>query len=96
MNKKQIAAMTDDEVLAAVGPCGPGIVGQDLFDRAQRIAKRNPAGIYGPGIVGDTNEEDPPKPDKRTVDKGTGTGAAKVPSREAKPSNVAPKKKPEA
>lgn len=50
--RKDVNQMSDLEVLAAVGDNGPLVVGKELFERAQRIRKRNPNGALGPSIVG--------------------------------------------
>lgn len=51
-SQKTVADMTDDEVLTAAGPFGPGIIGKELFDRAESIRKNNPTGALGPAITG--------------------------------------------
>ncbi len=44
--------LTDQQVLDRVGPLGPALVGQELYDRAQEIRKRTNDGVLGPAIVG--------------------------------------------
>jgi hypothetical protein len=44
--------MKNDEVLAAVGTLGPGMVGKYLFERAEWIRANDPSGSLGPGMIG--------------------------------------------
>lgn len=55
---KAVADMTDAEILAAAGPYGPGVVGQDLFDAAQAIRARPGEGRFGPALLGGTPDAD--------------------------------------
>ncbi|MCU1350613.1 MAG: hypothetical protein JWO56_3643 [Acidobacteria bacterium] len=62
----KIDEMSDDQVLAEARGYGPSIIGQELFDRAQRIARVNPGGVLGPAIIGTDNAPavKPPKAKK--------------------------------
>lgn len=50
-NGKPLEKLSDGEVLELAGSFGPGIIGQELYERAQAIQKSNPGGIFGPAIL---------------------------------------------
>lgn len=58
---KDLTTLSDIEVLAAVGDNGPAVVGAELFQRAEKIRKRNPNGALGPAIVGTGEPEAEPE-----------------------------------
>lgn len=43
--------LTDAQVLDLAGPCGPGIIGQYLFERAEWVKVHNPLGAMGPDAL---------------------------------------------
>jgi hypothetical protein len=43
--------LSDTEILELAGPYGPGIIGQELFDRAQKIRSRGDDGKLGPALT---------------------------------------------
>ena len=49
---RAVEEMSDDEVLLEAGSLGPGMIGQELFDRAEWIRANNPGGTYGPALLG--------------------------------------------
>jgi len=57
--------MKNDEVLAAVGTFGPGMVGHYLFERAQWILANDPSGSFGPGLIGSYVPSEKAKADLR-------------------------------
>ena len=50
-NGKQLDDLSDGEVLELAGGFGPGIIGKELYDRAQQIQSTNPGGLYGPAVL---------------------------------------------
>lgn len=50
---KRAHLLSDEEVLEQAGNFGPGIIGQELYDRACEVRKRTSGGLFGPAIVGD-------------------------------------------
>jgi hypothetical protein len=48
---KAVSDLSDAEVLELAGPFGPSIIGKDLYERAQSIAKRGDDGKLGPAIT---------------------------------------------
>ena len=43
--------MADDQVLEYVGPFGPAVIGDYLFERAEWIRVHNPRGHLGPSAM---------------------------------------------
>lgn len=50
---KPVSKLSDQEVLEQAGDYGPGIIGQELYERAQQIKRDNPQGQFGPALLGD-------------------------------------------
>lgn len=83
-----ISKLSDTEVLELAGPYGPAIIGQELFDRAQKIRARGDDGKLGPAILdSDFAEKQAAKkaaaaPAEQTGDEtaGSGGGNPKVPT----------------
>jgi len=48
---KKLDELWDSEVLQLAGVYGPSIISQELYDRAQKIQKTNPGGVFGPAIL---------------------------------------------
>jgi hypothetical protein len=46
-----ISKLSDSQILELAGPYGPAIIGQELFDRAQKIRARGDDGKLGPAIL---------------------------------------------
>lgn len=52
LTAKQVARLTDDQVLELAKGMGPAIIGPHLFERAEKVTKINPTGAFGPAIIG--------------------------------------------
>jgi hypothetical protein len=50
-NGKPLEKLSDGEILELAGGFGPAIIGQELYERAQRIQRTNPGGLFGPAIL---------------------------------------------
>lgn len=46
-----IDRLSDTEVLAMAGTMGPGVIGQELYDRAARVREATDNGRFGPAIL---------------------------------------------
>jgi hypothetical protein len=51
MSDQNLDNLSDTEILELAGPYGPGIIGQELFDRAQKIRSRGDDGKLGPALT---------------------------------------------
>lgn len=50
--KSPLDGLSDSDILQRAGHLGPGIIGDELFERANEIRKRTVNGTLGPAIVG--------------------------------------------
>jgi hypothetical protein len=48
---KTITELTVDEVLSLAGGAGPGLIGQELFARAEELRRTTSDGKYGPALI---------------------------------------------
>lgn len=48
---KLLNELTTEEVLSLAGPFGPGMIGQELFDRAETLRTTTDGGKYGPALL---------------------------------------------
>lgn len=51
MTTEDIAKLSDAQVLDLAGTLGPGIIGQELFDRAQEVRTATNDGKFGPALL---------------------------------------------
>jgi hypothetical protein len=48
---KTLAELTTTEILELAGPYGPGMIGKELFDRAEEVRTTTSDGKYGPALL---------------------------------------------